>query len=237
MAQGIPGVLRGLVAGVLPPRNAVMGQVCGDLLPGKIQQGAYNGQSVGPRGNGRHAVNSGSAAAQVKQGRLLLVVPVVGQRYERARMGCGPLQEKLLPCMPCRFLKGHAPRTGHGADVRPFPNAGNSQGGGILAHELRLLLRLRTQAVVHVAGYQVAALHAGQEGEKGHGIPSAADAGQDGTSGTQKLRRLAVKMVRCQHHAAASETGKRDKEKPSNKKPRFPQRKRGWKTVGTSLTC
>ena len=101
-----------------------------------------------------------------------------------------------------------------------------------MAYELCLLLRLRAQPVIYVAGNEVAPRHLGKQGKQRHGIPSAADSGKDGTAGAEKLRRLLVKMVWCQRHAAASEAGKRGKEKPANKKPRFPERKRGWKTVG-----
>lgn len=118
---------------------------------------------------------------QVEKGCLLLVVPVVGQGHESPRIAGSPFQEQGLPGIPRRFFNGNSTRTGHAADVRPFLDTGNPQAGGVPAYELCLLLRLRAQPVIHVAGNEVASRHLGKQGKQRHGIPSAADSGKDGT--------------------------------------------------------
>ncbi len=84
---------------------------------------------------------------------------------------------------------------------------------------------------------QVAARHAGQQGKQSHGVPSPADSGKDGAAGAEKFRGLAVKTVRCQYHAAASEAGKREKEKPANKNPVFRKGNGVEKLLKAVLTC
>lgn len=157
----------------------------------------------------------------MEQGRFLLVVAVMRQGYERPGIFRGPFQKQVLPCFPGRFLRGNALDVGHAGHVRPPPNAWNTRGCGILPDELRFFIRLRAQAVVHMAGNDAAPFHSGKQGKQGHGIPAAADAGQHGPAGTEEFRRLAVKMVRGQRHDKSNEAEKRGNEKPQMKNPVF----------------
>lgn len=146
-------------------------QIGGDILPGKIQHGAYDGQSVGPGGDGEHTVNAGGTAAEVKKGRFLLVVPVVGQSHESPRVTGGPFQKRGLPGFPGRFFNGYSAGMGHTADIDAFPDTGNTQGGGVTEHKHFLFLRFRTQLVIYMACNQIASRHAGQQGKQSHGVP------------------------------------------------------------------
>ncbi len=237
MAQGVPGIFGRLVAGIFPPWNMAMLQIGGDILPGKIQHGAYDGQSVGPGGDGEHTVNAGGTAAEVKKGRFLLVVPVVGQSHESPRVTGGPFQKRGLPGFPGRFFNGYSAGMGHTADIDAFPDTGNTQGGGVTEHKHFLFLRFRTQLVIYMACNQIASRHAGQQGKQSHGVPPPADSGKDGAAGAEEFRGLAVKMVRCQHGAAASESGKRDQGKPANKNPVFREGNGVGKLLKAVLTC